>query len=176
MSSVTKIVLAGLALPAFLAACASTDTAKDSSSQSSASSSQPSASASGTQGSNPSGSGMNSSSAAARMPSQRSVYYEFDKSDIKPDQRSRIEANAKYLRDNPGAKATVEGNCDERGSREYNLALGQRRSEGVVKMMSLLGARSSQMEAVSFGSEKPKVQGHDEGSWAENRRSDIQYR
>ena len=175
MSSVTKIVLAGLALPAFLAACASTDTAKDSSSQPSASSSQSSASSSGTQSSNPSGSGMNSS-AAAGMPSQRSVYYDFDKSDIKADQRARIEANAKYLRDNPGAKATVEGNCDERGSREYNLALGQRRSEGVVKMMSLLGARSNQMEAVSFGSEKPKVQGHDESSWAENRRSDIQYR
>src|SRR5690348_17798709 len=125
MSSVTKIVLAGLALPAFLAACASTDTAKDSSSQPSASSSQSSASSSGTQSSNPSGSGMNSS-AAAGMPSQRSVYYDFDKSDIKSDQRSRIEANAKYLRDNPGAKVTVEGNCDERGSREYNLALGQR--------------------------------------------------
>jgi peptidoglycan-associated lipoprotein len=176
MSSIAKIVLAGLALPAFLAACASTDTAKDSSSpSSSANSSQPGASASGTQGSNPSGSGMNSG-AQAGMPSQRSVYYEFDKSDIKADQRSRIEANAKYLRDNPGAKVTVEGNCDERGSREYNLALGQRRSEGVVKMMSLLGARQSQMEAVSLGSEKPKVQGHDEGSWAENRRSDIQYR
>jgi peptidoglycan-associated lipoprotein len=114
--------------------------------------------------------------AAAGIPSQRSVYYDFDKSDIKADQRGRIEANAKYLHDNPSAKVTVEGNCDERGSREYNLALGQRRSEGVVKMMSLLGARSSQMEAVSFGSEKPKVQGHDESSWAENRRSDIQYR
>jgi peptidoglycan-associated lipoprotein len=176
MSSIAKIVLAGLALPAFLAACASTDTAKDSSSQSSsANSSRPNASASGTQGSNPSGSGMNGN-ASAGMPSQRSVYYDFDKSDIKPDQRARIEANAKYLRDNPSAKATVEGNCDERGSREYNLALGQRRSEGVVKMMSLLGARSNQMEAVSLGSEKPKVQGHDETSWAENRRSDIQYR
>jgi peptidoglycan-associated lipoprotein len=116
------------------------------------------------------------SSASAGMPSQRSVYYEFDKSDIKSDQRARIEANAKYLRDNPSAKVTVEGNCDERGSREYNLALGQRRSEGVVKMMSLLGAKQNQMEAVSFGSEKPKVQGHDETSWSENRRSDIQYR
>jgi peptidoglycan-associated lipoprotein len=174
MSSIAKIVLAGLALPAFLAACASTDTAKDSSPSSSANSSQSNASPSGTQSSNPSGSGMSSTSAG--MPSQRSVYYEFDKSDIKVDQRSRIEANAKYLHDNPAAKVTVEGNCDERGSREYNLALGQRRSEGVVKMMSLLGARSNQMEAVSLGSEKPKVQGHDEGTWAENRRSDIQYR
>jgi peptidoglycan-associated lipoprotein len=116
------------------------------------------------------------SSASAAMPMQRSVYYEFDKSDIKADQRGRIEANAKYLRDHPTAKATVEGNCDERGSREYNLALGQRRSEGVVKMMSLLGAHQSQMEAVSFGSEKPKTPGHDETSWSENRRSDIQYR
>ena len=97
--SITKIVLAGLALPAFLAACASTDTAKDSSSPSSANSSQSNASASGTQSSNPSGSGMNGASAG--MPGQRSVYYDFDKSDIKADQRSRIEANAKYLREHP---------------------------------------------------------------------------
>ncbi len=172
----TTIAFAGLALSALLAGCASTETTPDSQSSSSTSASSPSsASSSGTQSSTPSGSGM-SSSAAAGMPSQRSVYYDFDKADIKTDQRSRIEANAKYLREHPAAKVTVEGNCDERGSREYNLALGQRRSEGVVKMMSLLGARQSQMEAVSFGSEKPKVQGHDETSWAENRRSDIQYK
>ena len=170
------IIAAGLALPALIAGCASTDTAKDSQASSASASSASSPSSSGTQSSTPSGSGMSSSAASAGMPSQRSVYYDFDKADIKPDQRAPIEANAQYLRANPSAKVVVEGNCDERGSREYNLALGQRRSEGVVKMMSLLGARQSQMEAVSFGAEKPKVQGHDETSWSQNRRSDIQYR
>ena len=69
----------------------------------------------------------------------------------------------------------IEGNADERGSREYNLALGQRRSEAVKQMMQLLGARADQIESVSFGEEKPRATGHDEASWAENRRGDIVY-
>ena len=73
--------------------------------------------------------------------SKRSVYYDFDKSDIKPEFNALVEAHARYLRDNAGARMTIEGNCDERGSREYNVALGQRRSEGVKKAMMLLGAR-----------------------------------
>ena len=70
---------------------------------------------------------------------------------------------------------TIEGNCDERGSREYNVALGQRRSEGVKKAMTLLGAREQQIESVSFGEEKPKASGHDEAAWSQNRRSDMVY-
>ena len=73
--------------------------------------------------------------------SKRSVYYDFDKSDIKPEFNALVAAHARYLRDNAGARMTIEGNCDERGSREYNVALGQRRSEGVKKAMMLLGAR-----------------------------------
>jgi len=107
--------------------------------------------------------------------SKRSVFYEFDKSDITPQYRGLVEAHARYLRDNPNARVTVEGNCDERGSREYNVALGQRRAEGVKKAMQLLGARDQQLEAVSFGEEKPKSAGHDEASWSQNRRSDITY-
>ena len=107
--------------------------------------------------------------------SKRSVYYDFDKSDIKPEFNALVEAHARYLRDNSGARMTIEGNCDERGSREYNVALGQRRSEGVRKMMTLLGARDQQIEAVSFGEEKPKAGGHDEAAWSQNRRSDIVY-
>jgi peptidoglycan-associated lipoprotein len=107
--------------------------------------------------------------------SKRSVYYEFDKSDITPQYRGLVEAHARFLRDNPNARVTVEGNCDERGSREYNVALGQRRSEGVRKAMVLLGARDQQIEAVSFGEEKPKSAGHDEAAWAQNRRSDVVY-
>ena len=107
--------------------------------------------------------------------SKRSVYYDFDKSDIKPEFNALVEAHARYLRDNSGARMTIEGNCDERGSREYNVALGQRRSEVVKKAMTLLGAREQQIESVSFGEEKPKASGHDESAWSQNRRSDIVY-
>jgi peptidoglycan-associated lipoprotein len=107
--------------------------------------------------------------------SKRSVFYDFDKSDIKSDYRALVEAHARYLRDNPNARVTVEGNCDERGSREYNVALGQRRAEGVKKAMVLLGARDQQLEAVSFGEEKPRSAGHDESAWSQNRRSDLTY-
>ena len=107
--------------------------------------------------------------------SKRSVYYDFDKSDIKPEFNALVEAHARYLRDNSGARMTIEGNCDERGSREYNVALGQRRSEVVKKAMTLLGAREQQIESVSFGEEKPKAGGHDEAAWSQNRRSDIVY-
>jgi peptidoglycan-associated lipoprotein len=107
---------------------------------------------------------------------KRSVFYDYDQSAIKTDYRSLVEAHARYLRDNPGATITIEGNCDERGSREYNLALGQRRADGIKSMMKVLGARDGQVDTVSFGEEKPKAQGHDEGSWSQNRRGDIVYR
>ena len=109
------------------------------------------------------------------MPAQRSVYYDLDRYDIKPEFRPAIEAHARYLRENSDARVTIEGNGDERGSREYNLALGQKRAEAVRQMMRLSGAGDSQIEAVSFGEEKPKALGHDEASWAENRRSDVVY-
>jgi peptidoglycan-associated lipoprotein len=107
--------------------------------------------------------------------SKRSVYYELDKFDVKDEYRPLIEAHAKYLRENPSAKMLVQGNTDERGSREYNVALGQRRSDGVKKMLMLLGARESQIESVSLGEEKPKSEAHDETAWAQNRRADMLY-
>ena len=113
--------------------------------------------------------------ALKNMPAQRSVYYDFDRADIKPEFRPAVEAHARYLRDNADARVTIEGNGDERGSREYNLALGQKRAEAVQRMMRLSGAADGQIEAVSFGEEKPKALGHDEASWAENRRSDVVY-
>jgi len=110
------------------------------------------------------------------MPAARSVYYEFDKAEIKSEGVKTIEANAQYLRAHPEVKVKVEGNADERGSREYNLALGQRRADAVSKRMAILGIPTDRIEAVSFGKEKPKVTGHDESAWSENRRSDIVYR
>jgi peptidoglycan-associated lipoprotein len=107
--------------------------------------------------------------------SKRSVYYEFDKFNVKDEYRPMIEAHARYLRENGGTKMLVQGNTDERGSREYNLALGQRRSEGVKRMLMLLGGREEQIEAVSLGEEKPRLAGSNEEAWAQNRRGDMLY-
>jgi peptidoglycan-associated lipoprotein len=104
---------------------------------------------------------------------KRSVYYEFDQYDVKPQYRALVESHARWLRANPQARLTIEGNTDEWGSREYNVALGQRRAESVTKMMVLMGVKPQQIEAISFGKEKPRSTGHDETAWAENRRSDF---
>ncbi|MBS1170315.1 MAG: pal [Burkholderiaceae bacterium] len=106
---------------------------------------------------------------------KRSVYFGFDKYDVNSEGKQVVEAHSKYLNANKGRKVVIQGNTDERGGSEYNLALGQKRAEAVRKSMSLLGVSDSQMEAVSFGKEKPKATGHDEASWAENRRADIVY-
>ena len=107
--------------------------------------------------------------------SKRSVYFDFDSSSVKDEFKPLVSAHAKYLTDNRGRRIVIQGNTDERGSREYNLALGQRRSDSVKKMMLLLGVTDGQIETVSFGEEKPRASGSDEGSYAENRRSDIVY-
>ena len=111
----------------------------------------------------------------ANILSKRSVYYDFDKYDIKDEYKPLIEAHAKYLRDHADAKMLIQGNTDERGSREYNVALGQRRADGVKNMLKLLGAREDQIESVSLGEEKPKAQGTGEEAYAQNRRSDMLY-
>jgi peptidoglycan-associated lipoprotein len=107
--------------------------------------------------------------------SRRSVYFDYDKYEIKDEFKSLVEAHAKYLRENPSARMLIQGNTDERGSREYNVGLGQRRSDGVKRMLVLLGARENQIESVSLGEEKPMSEGHDESAWSKNRRSDMLY-
>jgi peptidoglycan-associated lipoprotein len=106
---------------------------------------------------------------------QRSIFYNLDQYEVRDEYRPLVEAHAKYLRDNPTRKMLIQGNTDERGSREYNISLGQKRSEGVKKMLQLLGAREDQIESVSLGEEKPRSEGHDEAAWSQNRRSDILY-
>jgi peptidoglycan-associated lipoprotein len=106
---------------------------------------------------------------------KRSVYFDYDQFVIKDEFKSLVEAHAKFLVANPKVKMLIQGNADERGSREYNLALGQKRAEALKKMLLLLGAREDQVEAVSLGKEKPKNSGHDETAWAENRRDDMLY-
>jgi len=107
--------------------------------------------------------------------SKRSIYFDFDSNLVKDEYKPIVTAHARYLAQNRSAQMRIEGNADERGSREYNLALGQRRADAVKQMMQLLGAQASQIESVSFGEEKPRATGHDEASWAENRRADIRY-
>lgn len=107
--------------------------------------------------------------------SKRSIYFELDSNVVKEEFKPVVAAHARYLQQNRGIKMTIQGHADERGSREYNLALGQRRADAVKQAMQLLGAQADQIETVSFGEEKPKATGHDEASWAENRRADLAY-
>ena len=107
---------------------------------------------------------------------KRSVYFDFDSNAVKDEYRGLIQAHSRYMNDHRDTHIRIEGNCDERGSREYNLALGQRRAEAVKKTMTVLGVGDGRIETVSYGEEKPVAQGHDEAAWAQNRRADIKYR
>ncbi|WP_338845688.1 peptidoglycan-associated lipoprotein Pal [Massilia sp. W12] len=107
---------------------------------------------------------------------KRSVYFDFDSFVVKDDYKGVIQNHSSYLSKNTGRKISIEGNTDERGGREYNLALGQKRADAVRKSMAALGVSEAQMESVSFGKEKPKAQGSNEEAWAENRRADIVYK
>ena len=103
----------------------------------------------------------------------RIVYFDFDSYVVKDEYRPVVEANAKVLTTNPNRKMAVQGHTDDRGSSEYNLALGQRRAEAVVKSLTLLGVKPAQVEATSFGKERPAVQGENEEAWAKNRRAEL---
>jgi peptidoglycan-associated lipoprotein len=108
--------------------------------------------------------------------SRRTVYFDFDRSDIKDADRATIEAHAQYLGRNGSAAITLEGHADERGSREYNIALGERRANAVRQLMTLIGAAGQQIRTVSYGEERPVAESHSEDSWKLNRRVEIIYR
>ena len=137
----------------------------------------------GNQAGNGAMSGENASGGATGNPltdpnnilSKRSVYFDFDTYLVKDKYKSMVLSHARYLRDNSNASIRLSGHADERGSREYNLALGQRRADSVKRVMTLAGTQESQIEAVSLGEEKPRAVGHNEAAWAENRRVDIRY-
>ncbi|HSW04637.1 peptidoglycan-associated lipoprotein Pal [Aquabacterium sp.] len=107
--------------------------------------------------------------------SNRSVFFEFDDDAIKQSDMSLIERHAKYLSTNQALAIKIEGNTDERGSTEYNLALGQRRAQSVLRALKIYGVPETRMEAVSWGEERPRAAGHDESAWAQNRRADLAY-
>ncbi|HOB65857.1 peptidoglycan-associated lipoprotein Pal [Ottowia sp.] len=106
----------------------------------------------------------------------RVIYFDFDSFTVKPEYQPLVDQHARFLQGNRSRSVAVEGNTDERGSREYNLALGQKRAEAVRRALTLVGASDAQVEAVSFGEEKPAVAGSSEDAYAKNRRVEIRYR
>ena len=106
----------------------------------------------------------------------RSAFFDFDKSAIKAADKPMVQAHGQYLASKAERKVVVEGNADERGSSEYNLALGNRRADSVKKMLVVSGAKASQISTASFGEEKPRATGHNEAAWSQNRRADIVYK
>jgi peptidoglycan-associated lipoprotein len=106
---------------------------------------------------------------------KRTIYFDYDSFIIKPEYQALIAENAKLIMSQANRKVAVEGNTDEMGGREYNLALGQKRADAVASALAVLGVPKSQIEAVSFGKEKPAVLGNDEAAYAKNRRAEIRY-
>lgn len=107
--------------------------------------------------------------------SKRSVFFDYDSFEVKPEYRTALEAHAAYLMSKRESKVIIQGNTDDRGSREYNLALGQKRAEAVRKALAVMGVTDGQLEAVSFGEEKPRTEGDTEAAYTDNRRADIVY-
>ena len=107
--------------------------------------------------------------------SNQVIYFDFDSSTVKPESRELVVAHAEYLASNPGIIVRLEGHADERGSREYNLGLGERRAQAVERLMVLSGADAAQLDTVSYGEERPAALGHDESAWWQNRRVEIVY-
>ncbi|MCG8312291.1 MAG: peptidoglycan-associated lipoprotein Pal [Pseudomonadales bacterium] len=103
------------------------------------------------------------------------VYFDFDKSNVRPDAYMTLKAHAAYLSSNPSVSVRLEGHADERGTREYNLALGERRGNAAANYLTANGASSSQIQVVSYGEERPVAEGHNESSWAQNRRVELKY-
>ena len=106
---------------------------------------------------------------------QRSIYFDYDSFNVKDEYKQVLQAHAKFLVENPSSKVYLQGHTDERGSREYNLALGQKRADAVRRIMAVLGVKDNQIEGVSYGEEKPKNAGHDDSAYVQNRRADIVY-
>ena len=185
MKPVFKLVLAALAAAA-LAGCSSTpETVAPVENRTSTTVATPDAGTS-TSGANPTaGASANTMPSAAtagnplrdpRSPlSRREIFYDYDSFTVRDEYKPLLEAHAAYLKQNRNARIKVEGNTDERGSREYNLALGQRRADAVRRSLVLLGVSETQIETVSFGEEKPAATGSSEESWRANRRADLAY-
>jgi len=178
MKFFTKLTVAVLPL-ALLAGCASTPDEQASTPDGGTMTQQPMTSGDGAQSMGADTSGgmaMNPLDDPNSLLSKRVIYFDFDKSDIRPEFRDIVQAHAAYLSQNANVSVTLEGHADERGSREYNIGLGERRANAVKNVLMLQGASGGQVETVSYGEERPVAMGHDEQSWAQNRRVEIVYR
>ena len=113
--------------------------------------------------------------ASADLLAERKIYFDYDRSEIKSEFREMLKAHADYLVANPNVSVAIEGHCDERGTREYNMALGERRAHSVRQYLTLQGVDDRQLRTVSFGEERPDVEGHDESAWKWNRRAVFVY-
>ncbi len=166
MSFAWKVGASALALAVLLSGCSSVDL--NDADKAGTLAGQDSASANGSGISNPFADPSNPLS-------QRSVYFGFDSYEVEQKYAPAVQAHAQWLNSHPNVKIQIQGNTDERGGREYNLALGQKRSEAVKQRLQLLGVPANRIEAVSYGKEKPQATGHTEEAWAQNRRADIVY-
>lgn len=170
-SRIVKILLI-LATTAGLAACEGTVGTQEGATTGSEVASAPSSSAV----SAPSGFQGHPLDDPTSMLSRRTIYFDFDKSEIKAEARAILEAHAKYLAQNRSASITLEGHADERGTREYNVALGERRANSARQFLTLMGASGQQIRTVSYGEERPVCNEHNESCWSQNRRVEIIYR
>ena len=121
------------------------------------------------------GSQIDPESIAGRAPKERVIFFDFNKSEIRPEYLDIITQHGRYLAQNPSGRARLEGHTDERGTREYNIALGEARAKTIARMLQLQGVSSAQTRAVSYGEELPVDEGHSEGAWQKNRRVNIIY-
>ncbi len=175
-----KKILIALAVAVFMAGCASTKPAEEvkvddkSKTGGETKTTVTPPTTSGTPGGGVVGSKVNTDAKAGTL-ATRSVYFDYDKDTVKPEFTAMLQAHAKFMSENKGRKMRLEGNADERGSREYNMALGQRRANAVKQALTALGVSGDRIETISFGEDKPKATGHDEAAWAQNRRVDVVY-
>lgn len=175
-----KKILVAIGIAAFLTACASKDPAKDTPvvdrSQNTAVTPATNPNTAQTNQVKPTPSpAINPLKDPGSPLSKRVIYFDYNKDAVKAEYAQLLQAHATFLSQNRGRKIRLEGHADERGSREYNMALGQRRSDAVRKAVSVLGVGNDRVETLSFGEDKPKTTGHDEASWAQNRRVEIVY-
>ncbi len=172
-----KILLAVLLTTVALAACSKKGRRGDdgSGSGSSSSSSSPSGGVTGDVygGSGGTDGQGDAAGAAGSLPADRLFYFEFDSSELKPEGQTLVDAWGAYLSANPGLKVRLEGHADERGTREYNVALGERRANTVMQALTSRGVAAQQINVSSFGEERPVAMGHDDGAWGQNRRVEV---
>ena len=157
---------------AFAAGCSTTSTTDDNSGAMADKSGDSSVSTSGADNKGMSSGNM---SKADAMKLTSVFYFDFDKATVKPEAFADLSAHAKFLVNNPSAQVVLEGHADERGTREYNIALGERRAKSVSRYLSVQGVSSSQMEVVSYGEERPAMEGHNDAAWDKNRRVELKY-